>query len=99
MVALPARPCAVRCRAVHVARYRLSAAGATGLVAAVAIAVCLPNLLNGPGPIADDWVFLRNARFDGWLHAAGPRQSGRPGGALVYDLTFGLIGNHPLAVA
>lgn len=66
---------------------------------AAAAAVCVPALVGGPGALADDWVFLRNSRFDGWLHTAGPRQSGRPGGALVYDLTFGLIGNHPLVLA
>jgi hypothetical protein len=69
------------------------------ITVAVAVALCVPALLSGPGPLADDWVFLRNARFDGWLHAAGPRLASRPGGAFVYDLTFGLIGNRPLILA
>ncbi len=71
----------------------------TLLIATVVALIGLPYLLAGPGPLADDWVFLRNQRFDGWLHAAGPRQLGRPGGAFVYDVTFGLIGNHPLVLA
>jgi hypothetical protein len=68
------------------------------IVVAVIVALALPYLIAGPNFHADDWVFVRNARFDGALGAAGSRQVGRLGAIVVYDLTFGAIGAHPLAI-
>jgi hypothetical protein len=57
-----------------------------------------PYALMGPSFHADDFSFLRNSHFDGPLHAAQGRQIGRPGAVVMYDLTFGLIGPHPLTI-
>jgi len=66
-------------------------------LAALAVAVSLPYAVLGVGFVLDDWFALGNAHFDGALGAAG-RESflNRPGQGLVYALTFGLIGEHPL---
>ncbi len=57
----------------------------------------LPYAVLGSGFVLDDWFALRNAHFDGALAAAGHEQwLARPGQGLVYFLTFGLIGEHPL---
>jgi hypothetical protein len=63
-----------------------------GLVALLA----LPQLLAGPDLMADDFVWVRNGEFLGVWEAGGARQSGRPGAWLLYGLTFGVVGNHPL---
>jgi hypothetical protein len=65
---------------------------------ALAVAVALPYAVLGTGFVLDDWFALGNAHFDGAWGAAG-RESfmNRPGQGLVYALTFGLIGEHPLA--
>ena len=68
------------------------------IIGGLIVVLALPYALAGPNFHADDWVFVRNARFDGVLGAAGPRQVGRPGATLVYGLTFGAIGAHPLAI-
>jgi len=68
-------------------------------VAAVAALVAVPYLLAGPKLLADDFVWLRNAQVNGWQGAGGPRVDGRPGGAIMAALTFGLIGAHPLLLA
>lgn len=60
--------------------------------------LALPNLIAGPVLLADDYVWLRNAHFGGWLRAGGPRTYSRPASLLGCDLTFGLIGPHPLAL-
>jgi len=64
---------------------------------ALAVAVALPYAVLGVGFVLDDWFALGNAHFDGALGAAG-RESflNRPGQGLVYALTFGLVGEHPL---
>lgn len=68
------------------------------IVSGLIVVLAVPYALAGPNFHADDWVFVRNARFDGVLGAAGPRQIGRPGATVIYDLTFGAIGAHPLAI-
>lgn len=66
---------------------------------ALVVAVALPYALLGVGWVLDDWFALRNARFDGALAAAGHSQwLARPGQGVVYFLTFGLIGEHPLVM-
>ncbi|MGQ0617096.1 MAG: hypothetical protein ACT4PW_08895 [Acidimicrobiia bacterium] len=67
-------------------------------VAIMVVLAQVPYAAMGPNLLADDWVWLRNARFDGWFHAGGFRQAGRPGAYLLYALTFGLVGPHPLAL-
>ncbi len=68
---------------------------ARAAVSATVGLLALPYLLAHPGPLADDWVFLRNGRFGG-VWAAGPPQTGRIGATVLYDLTFGFIGDRPL---
>ncbi len=64
----------------------------TGLVLVLAV----PNLIRGPVLLADDYVWLRNAMVHGWLGAGGPRTYSRPFAMMGANLTFGLIGPHPL---
>jgi hypothetical protein len=64
-------------------------------VSVVTVIVAIPYLVAGPHFLADDYVWLRNAHFDGWWNAGGPRVAGRPGGWLVAALTFGAVGAHP----
>jgi hypothetical protein len=66
-------------------------------LAALAVVVAVPYAVLGVGFVLDDWFALGNAHFDGALGAAG-RESflNRPGQGVVYALTFGLIGEHPL---
>ena len=69
-----------------------------GLVLLVA-ALALPYALRGPKLLLDDWPVVRNRHFDGVLATAGHNQlRARPGAWLVYTLTFGLVGPHPLAL-
>ncbi len=68
------------------------------VVSLLVLVLALPNLIRGPELLADDFVWLRNARFGGWLAAGGPRTYSRPASMLGADLTFGLIGPHPLAI-
>lgn len=68
------------------------------VVSAVVVALALPYLIRGPVFLADDYVWLRNAHFNGWLSAGGHRMYGRPGALLTYDITFGLLGPHPLPI-
>lgn len=66
-------------------------------LAALALLVAVPYAVLGVGFVLDDWFALANAHFDGALAAAGHEQwLARPGQGLVYFLTFGLIGEHPL---
>lgn len=67
------------------------------ILAALTVVVALPYAVLGVGFVLDDWFALGNAHFDGALGAAG-RESflNRPGQGVVYALTFGLIGEHPL---
>jgi hypothetical protein len=67
------------------------------LLGALAVLVALPYALFGVGFVLDDWLALGNAHFDGAL-AAAPRDYwlNRPGQGVVWALTFGLIGEHPL---
>lgn len=67
-------------------------------VVLVIAAVTIPYAIAGPHVLADDWVWLRDAHFRGWLHAGGPRQVGRPGAYVLYALTFGVIGEHALVL-
>lgn len=67
------------------------------MVGAVVL-LAIPYAVGGASFHADDFNFLRNSHFDGALGAAGSRQVGRPGASLIYDLTFGLIGEHPNAM-
>lgn len=65
---------------------------------ALAVAVALPYGLMGVGFVLDDWLVLGLAHFDGALGAAGRLTwLNRPGQGAVYSLTFGLIGDHPMA--
>jgi hypothetical protein len=69
-----------------------------GLVVLV-VALALPYAIRGPKFILDDWPVLANRHFSGVLATAGRRQLlARPGAWLVYTLTFGLVGAHPLAL-
>ena len=68
---------------------------AGGFAALVAL-TWLPYAIAGTGFLVDDWVFLRNAHFDGILETGGFRQVGRPGAQVAYALTFGVVGEHPL---
>jgi len=66
-------------------------------LAALALLLSAPYALLGVGFVLDDWFALGNAHFDGALAAAGAEQwLARPGQGLVYALTFGLVGPHPL---
>ncbi|MGQ0616208.1 MAG: hypothetical protein ACT4PW_04335 [Acidimicrobiia bacterium] len=67
-------------------------------VAAVVLALQVPYAVLGPNLLADDWVWLRNAHFGSWTEAGGFRQHGRPGAFVLYAVTFGLVGPHPLAL-
>jgi len=67
-------------------------------VGALVLLLAVPNLVRGPQLLADDYIWLRNARFGGWFAAGGPRTYSRPASMLGADLTFGLIGPHPLAL-
>jgi len=69
------------------------------VVVAVVAVLAAPYLLSGPEIMADDWVWIRNGEFLGWWDAGGSRQAGRPGAFVLYALTFGLIGPHPLVLA
>ena len=63
---------------------------------ALAAGATLPLGILGPGRVLDDWYTLFWAWSLGRTHAAGPTQGrSRPLGALVYDVQFGLIGDHP----
>jgi hypothetical protein len=66
------------------------------VVAVTVLVLSVPYGVAGPNLLADDWVYARNGVFKGVLHSSGPRQVQRPGAALLYDATFGLIGPHPL---
>jgi hypothetical protein len=70
----------------------------TTIVIGLVVLLALPYGLSGPSFHADDFLFLNNAHFDGVFRAAEGRQLGRPGALLTYDLTFGLLGQHPLAI-
>ena len=68
-------------------------------LSALTAVMALPYALAGPNFILDDWYALRNAMFDGAFAAGGHNQAlARPGAWVVYGLTFGLIGNHPLPI-
>src|SRR2546426_771949 len=74
---------------------RLAVVALLVLVAALAV----PYALRGPKLLLDDFPVLRNRHFDGVLATAGRNQlRARPGAWLVYTLTFGTIGPHPLAL-
>src|SRR4051812_38495528 len=60
-------------------------------IAAVIVALALPYAIAGPHFLADDFVWLRNAQFDGWWHAGGTRLSSRPGAFVVTAFSFGAI--------
>ena len=64
-------------------------------ISLVVVALATPYYLAGVHFLADDFVWLRNAHFDGWWQAGGLRTAGRPGGWLTAALTFGAIGAHP----
>lgn len=64
-------------------------------VAVTVVVVAVPYFVLGPHFLADDYVWLRNAHFDGWWNAGGPRVAGRPGGWVVAALSFGAVGAHP----
>jgi hypothetical protein len=71
---------------------------ATALVG-LAAARAVPYLVRGPKLFLDDWWALRNARFSGAFGAAGHEQLiARPGAWLVFNIEFGLIGRHPVAL-
>jgi uncharacterized protein YciI len=71
--------------------------GAAAWLVGVAVLAATPYLVLGTGFVLDDWYTLRNAHFDGALRAAGSSQElARPGAALVYALTFGFVGEHPV---
>ena len=40
-------------------------------VVVVTVAMALPYLVAGPHFLADDYIWLRNAHFDGWWNAEG----------------------------
>ncbi|MEY2417934.1 MAG: hypothetical protein QOG90_614 [Actinomycetota bacterium] len=66
---------------------------------ALTAAMALPYAVAGPNFILDDWFALRNAMFEGaWAAAGHNQQVARPGAWVVYGLTFGFVGNHPLAI-
>jgi hypothetical protein len=69
---------------------------ARAVVVAFVALLALPYLVRGPALIADDFIWLRNARFGGWLAAGGPRALSRPGELLGTNLIFGLLGPRPL---
>lgn len=81
---------------------RIDRAGASydiAVVVGIVAALSLPHLIMGPDLTADDWVWVRNGEFLGWWDAGGTRQVGRPGAFVLYAVTFGLGGPHPLVHA
>ena len=71
--------------------------GSTAVSVIGALLLQLPYLIFGPGFILDDWYLLRNGQLHGWWRTLdGELLAARPGSGLVYALTFGLIGDHPL---
>jgi hypothetical protein len=67
-------------------------------VVGLVVLMALPYGISGPRFHADDFAFLNSGHFDGAFRAAQGRQIGRPGALLTYDLTFGLVGQHPLLI-
>jgi hypothetical protein len=68
-------------------------------LAALRLAIAVPYAVMGPALFMDDWWVLRNIRFHGVLAGAGPAQAlARPGAWLLFNLEFGLFGDHPLAL-
>lgn len=64
---------------------------------AVAAVVAAPAAVRGPQYVLDDWFLLANARFDGWWRALpADLFRARPGSGVVYALTIGLLGRHPM---
>lgn len=72
------------------------------LVVGIALAALLVGAVHvamGPNFVLDDWFTVFEADQHGPWGAAGGEQSlARPGAWLVYALTFGLIGPHPLPI-
>lgn len=68
-------------------------------LAAFRVLLAVPYAVFGPGLFMDDWWVLRNIRFDGVLAGAGRGQAlARPGAWLLFNLEFGLAGEHPLVL-
>lgn len=61
------------------------------------LVVTVPHLLLGPNFVLDDWYVLNEAEVHGAWNASfeGLREA-RPGTIVVYGLSYGLIGDHPL---
>lgn len=68
-------------------------ASPTRLALVVVVAVlAVPYGVLGPGYFREDWISLANARSDGYVGAAGALvATTRPGAALVYAVTFGVL--------
>ena len=63
------------------------------------LALAIPYVLIGPGLVLDDWWLLRNRHFEGVLATAPSSETvPRPGAWIVFTLTYGVIGAHPLAL-
>jgi hypothetical protein len=65
----------------------------------LALVLALPYVLIGPRLVLDDWWLLRNRHFGGVLATAPTSETtARPGAWVVFTLTYGLIGAHPLVL-
>lgn len=72
---------------------------AVAALVAFRIVVAVPFALRGPGLLLDDWWVLRNVHFHGvWAGAGHGQALARPGAWLLFNLLFGIIGPHPLAL-
>jgi hypothetical protein len=71
------------------------------MLLAVSAVLALPYLVMGPGFIIDDWVFIAQRHFGGFL-ATGSEPAwlleARPGAWLVFLLTFGPFYEHPAII-
>ena len=78
-------------------RRRPPGTASVGALVALTALTAVPLALRGPGYVLDDWFLLANARFDGWWRALpADLFRARPGSGIVYALTVGLVGRHPL---
>ncbi len=61
--------------------------------------VALTHLLLGPNFVLEDWASVRDSVLSGSVTGStNDIVAARPGVAVAYGLTFGLIGNHPLPI-
>ena len=66
---------------------------------AIAAAKYVPFIVAGPELLMDDWLFVRNALFDGAWEAPAGGLTTRPGSYVAYVATFGVTQNPRILLA